>query len=85
MIIVELGARTFQKTVMVEQFQSTQELLLTAGNERIDLGRTDKTKPLHQPDDFAVALGKLDGGNCGGAFEAGKTGSTHWPIITAAC
>ena len=41
------------------------------------MGRTHKAKPLHQPDDFVVALGKPNGGNCGGAFEAGKATRFH--------
>ena len=41
------------------------------------MGRTHKAKAPDQPDDFAVALGKPDGGYCGGAFEAWKTGRLH--------
>ena len=41
------------------------------------MGRTHKAKPPDQPDDFAVALGKLYGGDCGGAFEAGKAARLH--------
>src|SRR5712692_3878116 len=73
-IVVELGARTFQKAVMVKQFQSPQKLLRTAGNEGANMGRTDIPMPLDQPDDFAVALGKLHGGSRGSTFETGKTG-----------
>lgn len=29
--------------------------------------------PVNEPDDAVVALSKLHAGNCGGAFEAGKT------------
>src|ERR1035438_10403263 len=84
-IVVDLGARTFQKAVMVKQLQPPQKLLRTAGNEGTNMGRTHKTKPVDQPDNFVVALGKLEGSDCGGAFEAGKTGRLHWPIITGVC
>jgi hypothetical protein len=71
-IVVDLGAGPFQEAVVVKQFQPPQKLLLTAGNERTDMGRAHKAKPLHKADDFAVALGELHGDNCGGTFEAGK-------------
>ena len=62
---------------MIKQFQSPQKLLRAAGNERTNMGRTHKAKPVDQTDDLSVALGKLYGGNCGCAFETGKTGRFH--------
>src|ERR1035438_611975 len=80
-IVVDLGARTFQEAVMVKQLQPPQKLLRTAGNEGTNMGRTHKTKPVDQSDNFPVALGKPDGGNCGGAFKARKTRGRHALII----
>jgi hypothetical protein len=37
---------------------------------------TEKTVPINEPDDLAVAFLKLHGGN-GSAFEAGKTEGLH--------
>jgi hypothetical protein len=81
-VIVDLGTRTFQEAVMVKQFQPPQKLLLTAGYERTNMGRANKAKAPDQPDDFAVALGKPDGGYCGGAFEAGKADRLHASTIS---
>ena len=81
-IIVDLGARTFQEAVMVEPFQPPQKLLLTAGDERMNMGGPNETKLLDQPDDSTVALGEPHRGDGRSAFEAGKVGSVHWPMIT---
>jgi len=81
-IVVELGARPFQKAMVVEQFQSPQKLLGTATHESDNMGRTQKAVPVNKPDDFAVALRKAKGGNQGGAFESRKPGRFHPPTIS---
>lgn len=73
-VIVELGAGPFQKAVVVKQLQAPEKLLRTRSRERDDLGRTQKTVPVDQPDDDAVALGQLNGRNRTGACEPGKAG-----------
>ena len=73
MIIVDLRARAFQVTVVIQQLQSPQKLLRTIARERDDLRRTQKTIPMNQTDDFTVALGDLYGVNERCAFETRKT------------
>ena len=74
MVVVNLCARAFQKTVVVKQFQSPQKMLRAAAKQGDDLMRTKKTMPVNEPDDLTVPLRELHGSNRGSAFEAGKTG-----------
>jgi len=57
--------------VVVEQFQPPGQLLRTAANQCNDLVGTEKTVPVNEPDDLAVALLKLHGGNFGSTVESG--------------
>ena len=59
---------------MKEQLQPPYDLLLAAAHERYDLIGTEKTMPVNEPDDVAVALSQLDRRNRGNALEAGKSG-----------
>jgi len=69
---LDLGAGSLQVSVVVEQFQPPQNLLLAAAHERNNVLGTEKTVPVNEPDDLAVALLKLHGGNFCGAFKTGK-------------
>lgn len=55
-------------------------MLRTAADQGDDLVGTEKTVPVNQPDDLSVSLHKPHVGDCGGAFEAGKTG-VHQTIL----
>jgi hypothetical protein len=59
--------------VVKEQLEPPQNLLLAAANERHNLVGTQKTVPVDEPDDLAVALSKLHGGNDGRAGETWKS------------
>jgi hypothetical protein len=59
---------------MVEQeLEPPQNLLLAAAHERHNLVGTQKAVPVNKPDDPAVTLFKLHGGNDGGARESWKS------------
>jgi len=67
---------------MVKQSQSPQKLLRAVANEGSNLGRTEKTMPVNQPDDFAVALRQFYRSNRGGTPETGKTEKLHRSTIS---
>jgi hypothetical protein len=71
-VVLKLGAGTFQKSVVVEQLQSPQHLQLTVAHKRDDLAGTQKSMPVNEPDHGAVAFRELHRGN-GGALKAGKS------------
>jgi len=60
--------------VVIKQFQPPQKLLRAAANEFHDLRGPEKTVPVNEPDDMAVALREPHWENRGGALEAGKAG-----------
>jgi len=78
---INLGSWAFEVTVVVKQLQPPQKRLGAVANECCDLGGTEKTVLVDQPDDFAIAVGQLDAGNLGGAFETGKTRKLHVSIL----
>jgi hypothetical protein len=57
---------------VIQKFQSSQNLLPTASHEGNNVIGTEKTVPVDEPDDLAVALLKLHGCNDGGAVESWK-------------
>jgi hypothetical protein len=59
---------------MIQQLQTPPNLLGIVIDERRNVGRTQKTMPVDQPDEVAVTFGQLNGGNRTGSFEAGETG-----------
>ena len=71
-VVVKLGARPFQKPVVVEQLQSPQHLQLAVAHKRNDLAGIQKPVPMNEPDDGTVALRELHRSN-GGALKAGKS------------
>lgn len=54
-----------------KQVQPTHDLLFAAAKQCADLMGTEKTMPIDEPDDLAVALGKLNRCNRKSAFETG--------------
>lgn len=74
MVIVNLAAGAFQISVVIQQFQPPQKLLLAAAQKRHNLRRTEKTMPVNEADDLTVTPGELHGCNRGSAFEARKAG-----------
>ena len=81
-MVVELSARTLQIRMVIQQLQSSQNLLGTAANESHDLRGTEKTMPVHKPDDFAVALRQFHGSDLSRTFEAGKTWRLHRSTVS---
>jgi hypothetical protein len=73
-VVSKLGWRTREIAVMEQQLQPADDLLRTTAHQCHDLIGTQKTVPVNLPDDVMVAAGQFDRGNCGSAFEAGKTG-----------
>jgi hypothetical protein len=59
---------------VVEQFQTSGQLLWTTAKQCDDLEGTEKTMPVNEPDDVTVAFRELYGGNGGRTFEARKAG-----------
>ena len=70
---MDLGARSFKIAVVKEQLQPPHNLLLAAAKQRDNLMGTQKTMPVNEPDEVAVARRQLDGRNRGNAFEAGQS------------
>ncbi len=54
MIVVDLGAGTFEISVVVQQMEASEDLLGAFADEGDYLIGTEKTMPVHQPDDLAV-------------------------------
>ena len=81
MVVFELGAGSFQISVVVEEMQSSKKGLRTAAYERNDLLGTEKTMPANEPEDVEVAFGELHGSNFGGAVEAWEPGGFHLSTI----
>ncbi len=73
-VVLELGAGTFQVSVVVEQFQPPQKLLRTAGKQSEDVVGTEKTMPVDEPDDLVVTIRQLQRRNCWNTIETGKAG-----------
>jgi len=70
---LDLGARAFKVSVVKQHLQPPHNLLFAAAHERHDLTGTEKTMPVNEPDDVAVALRQLDGRDRGNAFETGES------------
>ena len=68
--------------MMIEQLQSSQDLQGTTTDEGDDLAGTEKTMPVDEPDDVAVAFRELYRGNFGSAVEAGKAYFLHSATMT---
>jgi hypothetical protein len=82
-VILDLGTRPFQISVVVKELQSPGYLLRAAAKQGDDLMRAKKAMPVNEPDDVTVAFGKSHGNDRGSAFEAGKAGrhrATLWEM-----
>jgi hypothetical protein len=73
-VILELGPRAFQISVVVEEFQPPRYLLGAGPKQGVDLMGTKKTMPVNEPEDVAVAFRESHEHDCGSAFESGKAG-----------
>lgn len=62
--------------------EPAQKLLWTPANESEYLRGTEKTVSVKEPDDLEIALGQVDGGSSGSAFEAGKVGGGHVATVS---
>lgn len=56
-VVLDLGARTFEVSVMKQQLQSPDNLLLAATKQGDDLMGTQKTMPVDEPDEVTVTIG----------------------------
>src|SRR2546425_419761 len=55
LVKIDLGAWTLQIPVVIEQLQSTQNLLSAAADEGHNVGGTQKTVPVNEPDDMTIS------------------------------
>jgi hypothetical protein len=55
-VVVKLGARTFKKSVVVEEHEPPQNLLQAAAQEADDLRGTKKTMTANQPENSQITL-----------------------------
>ena len=82
MVVIDLGAGSFQKPVMIEQLQTSKDLLRAGTNEGDDLLGTKKPMPMNHANNLTVAIRELHDGNASSAFETGKTDGLHPNILT---
>ena len=80
-MVLKLGAWTFDVAMMKKQLQPTHDLLFVSVKKRDDLMGTEKTMPVHKPDDLTVAFRRLDGCNRGNALETRGTFFLHLTIM----
>src|SRR5690348_12037602 len=70
-IVFDLDTRPLQIPVVIQEFQASQNLLRTAGNEGADMSGAQETVAMHVTDDLAIAFGKLKRCGNGRAPESG--------------
>src|SRR6185503_15379537 len=73
MIEVNLAAGAFQISVVIQQLESSQNLLRAPSNQRQKLGRIQKAVQVNESNHLMVTLRQMEGCRRGDAPEAGQT------------